>query len=104
MGNTIMVHKQPIGPPKSVGGHAEGAVDAGVVAVIVVGYLVSFPSVGLLPFELFLFQNLLLVSCRRHFLCESFLMNAVLHFFFALFFIPITPSSLFGSFAFLLGR
>ena len=62
-----------------MGGHAEGAVDAGVVAVIVVGYLVSFPSVGLLPFELFLFQNLLLVSCRRHFLCESFLMNAVLN-------------------------
>lgn len=53
MGNTIMVHKQPIGPPKSVGGHAD-ADAGGVVAVIVVGYLVSF-------------SNLFLVSCRPSF-------------------------------------
>ena len=81
MGNTIMVHKQPIGPPKSVGGHAEGAVDAGVVAVIVVGYLVSFPSVGLSRSN-FSFSKPFSCFLVRHFLCESFLMNAVLHFFF----------------------
>lgn len=46
-----------------MGGH-DDADACVVVAVIVAGYLVSFPSVGflILPFELFLFQNLLLAS------------------------------------------
>ena len=93
MGNTIMVHKQPIGPPKSVGGHADADAGVVVVAVIVVGYLVSFSK----PFSCFL-PSVICCCC-----CESFLMNAVLNLvlYRPVFLLPITPSSLFGELLFL---